>query len=73
MLFPLAGLGNDADYTFKLVTGFDSMETFGRGTDMYTGGGFMQAEQLFGRLLDCNSPRVYTLERVRLAAQQPSG
>ena len=71
-LFPLAGLANDAHYTFKLVTGFDSMDAFGKGTDMYTGGGFMRADELFGRLLDCNSPRVYTLERVRLAAQTPS-
>jgi hypothetical protein len=73
LLFPLAGLGNDADYTFKLVTGFESMEAFGKGTDMYTGGGFMRAEELFGRLLDCNSARVYTLDRVRLAAAPPSG
>lgn len=73
VLFPLAGLENDADYSFKLVTGFNSMEAFGKGVDMYTGGGFMRAEQLFGRLLDCNSARVYTLERVRLAAATPSG
>jgi hypothetical protein len=40
---------------------------------MYTGGGFLRAEELFGRLLDCNSARIYNLERVRLAAQPPSG
>ena len=72
-LFPLAGLPNDADYTFKLVTGFDSLAAFGKGTDMYTGGGFMRADELFGRLLTCNSPRVYTLERVRLSAAPPAG
>jgi hypothetical protein len=72
-LFPLAGLEGDADYDFKIVTGFDSMEAFGRATDMYTGGGFMRAEELFGRLLTCNSPRIYNLERVRLAAMPPSG
>jgi hypothetical protein len=33
----------------------------------------MRAQELFGRLLECNSARVYTLERVRLAAEQPSG
>lgn len=71
-LFPLAGLENDADYDFKVVTGFDSMQAFGRGTDMYTGGGFLRAEELFGRLLTCNSPRIYRLERVRLAAP-PTG
>ena len=73
MLFPLAGLGNDADYTFKLVTGFESMEAFGKGTDMYTGGGFLRAEELLGRLLECNSARVYALDRVRLATATPSG
>jgi hypothetical protein len=67
-LFPLAGLANDADYDFKVITGFASMQDFGKGTDMYTGGGFQRAEELFGRLLTCNSPRIYNLERVRLAA-----
>jgi hypothetical protein len=68
MLFPLAGLESDADYDFKVVTGFASMQDFGKGTDMYTGGGFLRADELFGRLVDCNSPRIYSLERVRLAA-----
>lgn len=68
VLFPLAGLTGDADYTFKLVTGFASMQAFGDGTDRYTGGGFLRGEELFSRLLTCNSPRVYTLDRVRLAA-----
>jgi hypothetical protein len=72
-LFPLAGLENDSDYDFKVVTGFASMQDFGKGTDMHTGGGFLRAEELFGRLLDCNSARIYNLERVRLAAQPPSG
>jgi hypothetical protein len=72
-LFPLAGLAGDADYTMKVVTGFESMEAFGRGTDMYTGGGFLRADELFGRLMTCNSPRIYNLERVRLAAMPPSG
>jgi hypothetical protein len=49
------------------------MAAFGKGTDMYTGGGFIRADELFGRLLTCNSPRVYTLERVRLSAAPPSG
>ena len=73
ILFPLAGLTSDDDYSFKVVTGFASMEAFGRGTDMYTGGGFLRARELFGRLLDCNSPRIYMLERVRLASMPPSG
>lgn len=72
VLFPLAGLTNDADYDFKIVTGFASLPAFGKGTDMYTGGGFRRGEELFGRLLTCNSARVYNLDRVRLAAQPPA-
>ena len=68
MLFGLAGLPEeDADYTFKEVEGFESIEAYGKYTDVYTGGGFLRAEELFGRLLECNSARVYALNRVRLA------
>lgn len=70
MLVPLEGLPADYDYDFKYVEGFDSIEALGHVTDVYTGGGFMRADQLFGRLLDCNHPRVYGLELVRQAAQQ---
>jgi hypothetical protein len=73
LLFPLAGLAGDVTYDFKAVSGFDSMEAFGRATDVYTRGGFMRAEELFGRLVTCNSARIYTLERVRTAAATPSG
>jgi hypothetical protein len=68
MLFGLAGLPDDADYTFKAVEGFESMAAYGQYTDVYTGGGFLRAEELFGRLFDCNSARVYVLNRVRAAA-----
>jgi hypothetical protein len=70
-LFPLAGESDEADYNFKVVEGFANIEAYGRATDVYTGGGFMRAEELFGRLLDCDSPRVYALDRVRLAAASP--
>jgi hypothetical protein len=33
----------------------------------------LRADELFGRLMTCNSPRIYNLERVRLAAMPPSG
>jgi hypothetical protein len=71
-LFPLGGLPGDADYTFKFVEGFQSMQAFGAATDVYTGGGFLRGEELLGRLLDCNSPRVYMIERVRQAAEPPT-
>ena len=69
VLFALAGLPNDAHYTFKAVEGFESMQAYGKYLDMYTAGGFMRADELLDRLLDCNSPRVYGIERVRLAAR----
>ena len=72
ILFPLAGLPNDAHYTFKAVEGFDSMQSFGKNADLYTGGGFIRVEELLGRILECNSARVYTLERVRQAAEPPA-
>jgi hypothetical protein len=68
VLFAVAGLPNDAHYTFKAVDGFDSMQAYGKYLDMYTSGGFMRAEELLDRVMDCNSARVYALERVRLAA-----
>ncbi len=71
VLFALAGLPNDAHYTFKAVDGFDSMQAYGKYLDMYTAGGFTRADELLDRLLDCNSARVYALERVRLAARAP--
>ncbi len=68
LLFGLAGLAGDAKFTFKSIEGFDSIQAYGKYTDVYTGGGFLRAEELLDRLLDCNSARVYTLSRVRLAA-----
>lgn len=68
MLFPLAGESDEADYTFKLVEGFASIEAYGRDIDVYTSGGFRRADELLGRVIDCDSPRLYRLNRVRLAA-----
>lgn len=75
ILFPLAGESSEADYMFKAVDGFQSVEAYGAFVDTYTGGGFTRADELFGRLLDCNSPRLYMLDLVRQAAppSSPSG
>jgi hypothetical protein len=67
-LFPVAGESPDADYNFKTIEGYESMQAYGRALDVVTRGGYRRAGELFGRLLDCNSPRVYLLDRVRLAA-----
>jgi len=69
VLFALAGLPSDAHYTFKWVVGYASMDAYGKDVDQYTAGGFRRVDELVGRILDCNSARVYTLERVRQAAE----
>jgi hypothetical protein len=71
VLFPLAGLPNNAHYTFKHVVGYGSMDAFGKDVDSYTAGGFRRVDELLERVVDCNSARVYTPERVRLAT--PAG
>jgi hypothetical protein len=71
-LFALGGLTDEQEYTFKAVEGFDSMEALGEFMDVYTAGAFMRAEEIFGRIMECNSPRIYMLTRVR-AATPPSG
>lgn len=72
ILFSLGGQPNDAHYTFKEVVGFASMDAYGKDIDVYTAGGFQRVDELLGRLIDCNSARVYTLERVRQAAEPPA-
>lgn len=69
-LFPIAGLADDEDYDFKLVRGFNSIEDYGKGLDLYTGGGFLRVGELTDRLMRCDSSRVYAIDRVRLAAEQ---
>jgi len=73
ILFTLAGRPNNEHYTFKRVVGYGSMDAFGKDLDVYTAGGFRRVDELLDRIIDCNSPRVYTLERVRLAAAAPAG
>jgi hypothetical protein len=69
VLFPVAGADPDADYDFKSVEGYETIQSYGRALDVVTRGGYMRAGELFGRLLDCNSPRVYLFDLVRRAAE----
>jgi hypothetical protein len=69
VLFPLAGESPDADYSFKSVHGFNSVEEMGRAIDLYTTGGVQRSNEILGRVIDCDSPRVYLSDRVRSAAQ----
>ena len=70
IMFPLAGKSSEADYTFKHVHAFGSIEELGRGIDLYTTGGVQMQNQMLGRVMSCDSARIYTTERVRTAAQQ---
>jgi hypothetical protein len=69
VLFPLAGQSPDADYSFKSVHGFASVEEMGRAIDLYTTGGAQRSNEILGRVIDCDSPRVYAGNRVRTAPQ----
>ena len=69
MLFPVAGERPDATYHFKTVHGFSSPVAYGEFMDIVTGGGLQVAQNLFGRLMDCDSPRIYAMTNVRVSAQ----
>ena len=66
--FPVAGESADADYDFKLSTGFSDPVAYGKFMDFYTSKGYSKANELFGRLMDCNSARVYAIIPARVAA-----
>ena len=70
VFFPVAGEEPDADYDFKTVEGYETIQSYGRALDVITRGGYQRADELFGRLLDCNSPRVYAFDLVRRAADE---
>ena len=70
MLFGVAGQRDDINFNFKWVQGFPDADAYGRLTDIITRGGFLRAGELLGRLLDCDSPRVYVTNQVRQAAQE---
>jgi len=65
VLFPLAGESPDADFTYKAVHNFASLEQLGKAIDLYTTGGRQRQNQLLGRVVDCDSPRLYLSHRVR--------
>lgn len=69
VLFPLMGESPDADFSFKSVHGFASVEEMGRSIDLYTTGGVQRSNEILGRVIDCDSPRTYLSDRVRAAAQ----
>jgi len=66
--FPVAGARQDAGFSFKRITGFQSAEQFGQMIDVYTSrGGPERNGELFDNLLECDSQRLYVTTPVRNA------
>lgn len=66
-LIPIAGEDPDADYDYKSIAGFDSAEAYGQFLGTIVPGGLQRAGQLFGRLTDCDTSRIYLSNQVRAA------
>jgi hypothetical protein len=66
LLFPAYGERADARYAFKWAVGYESYEAFGRDYDQATNGeSFDKYNDLFGPLLQCDSPRLYSVRTIR--------
>lgn len=70
MIVPIAGEDPEADYDYKAITGFSSAEAYGNFIGTVVPGGLQRANQLFGRLTDCDTSRVYQSVQVRAAANE---
>jgi hypothetical protein len=67
-IIPIAGEDPDADYDYKAVTGFSSVEAYGKFLATVIPGGLERAGQLFGRVAECDTSRVYRTVQIRAAA-----
>jgi hypothetical protein len=71
ILRPAAGEEIDADYTFKWVRSYPSWEELGEYFELFfNGGGFQRLQQISGRVMSCDSPRVYNTRIVREMADE---
>lgn len=70
VMFPVAGESPDADYTFKWITYYPSIQAFGTVFDHYAGGAVTTAESIITPVMDCNSSRMYDLTILR-EGQEP--
>lgn len=70
LLFPAYGESRDAGYVFKWVT-TSTWSEFGDGFDHFAnGGGMQESSELFGELLNCDTPRVYVSSKMRGSEQR---
>jgi hypothetical protein len=66
-MFPVAGENPSADYNYKAVANFSSAEAWGEYLSTMIPGGLQRAGQIFGRVTQCDAPRLYTSVLVRAA------
>ncbi|HMB72094.1 MAG TPA: hypothetical protein VKQ06_00870 [Gammaproteobacteria bacterium] len=67
-LFPIAGEDPAAEYDYKAVTGFSSAEAYGNFVATVIPGGLQRGGQIFGRVTQCDTPRLYQSIQVRAPA-----
>jgi hypothetical protein len=66
LLFPAYGEHTDARYNFKWAIGYASYPAFGRDYDQLTSGESLDKyNELFGGVVQCDSPRLYSVRTVR--------
>jgi hypothetical protein len=71
ILRPAAGEQADADYSFKWVRSYSSWSEVGEYFDLlYNGGGIQRLGQITGRVMSCDSPRLYNSRLVRENAEE---
>ena len=69
-IFPVAGEDPAAEYDYKAVTGFSSAVNYGDYLATVIPGGLQRSNQLFGRVTDCDSPRLYQSIEVRASEDE---
>ena len=70
ILRPAAGEELEADYSFKWVRAYSSWNEIGGYFDLlFNGGGFQALGEITGRVMSCDSPRVYNSRLVRQMAE----
>jgi hypothetical protein len=68
LLFPAYGERSDARYNFKWAVGYASYAAFGRDYDQLTSGDSLDKyNELFGGVVECDSPRLYSVRTIRAA------
>ena len=66
LLFPAYGERSDARYNFKWAVGYASYPAFGRDYDQLTSGNSLDKyNELFGGMMECDSPRLYSVRTIR--------